>query len=280
MHKTQGSAFENYEATHSNYDLTRLPLGASDILKDTEDCSGLSLIDCGCGTGLHLSAFASHAQFAQLRGLDASATGVRRTQEKLRAFGHVQVQEGDICSAPFADSSFNVALYSFVLHHLRGDKASERELNTSLVLAEARRVLQPAGRIYVITCTREQMSEAGCMWYYRYFPEGAQALAERFLDLPVLKELLVKNGFRDIQTRLPEHPEWTPLSFDTEGPFQQHWRDGDSMFAYYRDKEDLLHERLQNLRAEIRSGKAQSQIEAVKQRTETIGQAVLIAARR
>lgn len=279
MHK-QGSAFENYEATHSNYDLTRLPLGASDILQDTADCSDLSLIDCGCGTGLHLSAFASHARFAQLRGLDASATGVRKARERLRGFKHVDVQEAEISSTPFADSTFDLALYSFVLHHVSGSTARERELNTSIVLKEAQRIVKPVGQIYVITCTRQQMSETGCMWYYRYFPEGAQALAERFLDLPVLKELLSRNGFRDIQTRLPQSLEWTPLSFDTEGPFQQQWRDGDSMFAYYRDKEDLLHERLQNLRAEIRSGKAQSHIEAVKQRTETIGQAVLIAARR
>ncbi|MBK9204897.1 MAG: class I SAM-dependent methyltransferase [Candidatus Obscuribacter sp.] len=84
-----GSAYENYNKRHDDYDLTRLPVGVEQVaqyLRDWRNPSELSLLDAGCGTGLHLQYF-NQLGLARLIGMDASIIGVAQAAQK---FAHLE----------------------------------------------------------------------------------------------------------------------------------------------------------------------------------------------
>jgi len=87
------------------------------------------VLDVGCGSGFiahHLSAM-----------LGAPVTG---TDVGDRAEAPIAYQRFDGRALPFADGAFDVVLFCYVLHHASDARA---------LLAEARRVLKPDGRLVI-----------------------------------------------------------------------------------------------------------------------------------
>lgn len=99
------------------------------LIADTRGPPGPRALDVGCGNGYiahHLSAM-----------LGAPVTG---TDVGARAEAPITYRRFDGHALPFADGAFDVVLFCYVLHHA-GDAAA--------LLAEARRVLVPDGRLIV-----------------------------------------------------------------------------------------------------------------------------------
>lgn len=283
---TTGSSYEKYEKTHSDYDKTRLAVGSEQIIRfllaQFPDSSRQPrILDAGCGTGVHLQAL-KQAGFDLLTGVDASRTGLDKTREKLGSAA--QLVCADIRSLPFAANSFDVVLFSFVLQHLPHQSEDELQKATRAVLDDATRVLAPDGHIIIVTCSKEQMSpEAGCMWYYKYFAEAANKLASRFLPQETIVQLLQTSttgvsAVSSVRVESLEKTYWTPASLDPQGPLQEDWRSGDSLFALCQKSPELFQEQLSQLQAEIKSGTVLTQIATVKERTERIKQGVLLFA--
>lgn len=281
-----GSAYENYNKSHENYDLTRLPVGAEQVLamlaelgygKDKQ----FHLLDAGCGTGMHLEYFQSHAPDCRLSGLDASSLGIEKAAQKLP--GSVKLMVGDCRKMPLEDASVDVVLFSFMIHHLPHRNEAELLAATAELFAEAGRVLKPGGHIVIISTSREQLHpRRGSLWYYRYFQDAAQALSRKFLPLSKLKQILSENGLAPVVSRKVDQTYWTKASLDLEGPFKEEWRDGDSLFAFYRGAtgESVLQKRLRSLRSKIESGAAKQHIKETKTRVEAVKQAYILIARR
>ena len=108
------------------------------------------LLDIGTGTGRVLELLAPLVQ--QGLGVDASKAMLALARSRLAhaAFAHCAVRLADMYRLPLADASFDTAVLQMVLHHAE-DPAG--------VVAEAARVLRPAGRLIVIDLGEHGSSE-------------------------------------------------------------------------------------------------------------------------
>lgn len=99
------------------------------------------LLDIGTGTGRVLELLAPRVQ--QALGIDASKAMLALARSRLSGpdFAHCAVRQADMYRLPLADGSFDTVVLQMVLHH------AEEPAN---VIAEATRVLAPAGRLLVI----------------------------------------------------------------------------------------------------------------------------------
>lgn len=284
-----GSAYENYNKRHDDYDLTRLPVGVEQVaqyLRDWRDPSELSLLDAGCGTGLHLQYF-NQLGLAQLIGMDASIIGVAQAAQKVAhstnaaALHKPILLVGDFRSIPLPDQSLDVVHVSFAVHHLPHKSEAELKQATRDLFAEFARVLKPGGKLIVVSTSRTQLHpRQGSLWYYRYFQDAARVLAKRFLPKRDLVASMQAAGFEAVTTQLVQKTYWTAASLDANGPFDEHWRNGDSLFAFYRDKQELLQKRLDRLKQLIADGSVQRHIAVTRERTESVKQAYILFATR
>ena len=107
--------------------------------------AGDLLVDLGCGSGRFALFAAEHG--AQVVGLDLAPYFLPRAQAR------VDLAVGDLRRLPFRKSAFAGAYCLDVLEHL--DESGVRD-----ILVEARRVLQPAGRLFVYTHAMESSALA------------------------------------------------------------------------------------------------------------------------
>ncbi|MDQ6804752.1 MAG: methyltransferase domain-containing protein [Actinomycetota bacterium] len=107
--------------------------------------AGEALLDLGAGRGELVVAAA--ARGARAVGVEYSSTAVELSRQTLAAHGDppgAQVILADARALPFADGEFDVVTMLDVIEHLTPGEQAD-------VLAQARRVLRPGGRIHVHT---------------------------------------------------------------------------------------------------------------------------------
>jgi ArsR family transcriptional regulator len=142
--------------------------------------------DLGCGTGHVLEALAPFVGRAV--GVDESAAMVEAARGRLEGRDNVEVLHGDLESLPMEDGCLDAVTMIQVLHH---------QPHPAVALAEARRVLRPAGRLLLVDMVphdREEYRQGmGHVWLG--FSESS---AGRYLK---------EAGFRDMRyRRLPIDP--------------------------------------------------------------------------
>ena len=107
------------------------------------------LLDVGCGRGAILKLLASRANRAVGVDIDANARQLARAELMLAGLPNCSLRKGDMYRLPFADSEFNTIIIDDVLidaeHPVRA-------------LAEARRLLRPGGRLFVLESVLQQSS--------------------------------------------------------------------------------------------------------------------------
>lgn len=98
------------------------------------------MVDLGTGTGRMLELFAGRV--AQGAGIDLSPDMLRVARHKLAGdkFGHLFVQQSDLCATPLADNVSDLITLHQVLHHLD---------DPQFALLEAARLLRPGGTLLV-----------------------------------------------------------------------------------------------------------------------------------
>jgi ubiquinone/menaquinone biosynthesis C-methylase UbiE len=152
------------------------------------DLSGLrpgeSVLDVGCGTGtLAILAKESVGRCGTVCGVDASVEMLARARSKAaRAGVEIRFENAAAQALPFADSSFDLALGTMMLHHL--GRAARREF-----AVELRRVVKPGGRVLLVDFAR---------------PDARKSFAAHFrhrhghVDPGELGELLEGAGFHPV----------------------------------------------------------------------------------
>src|SRR5262245_56813012 len=95
--------------------------------------------DLGCGTGQLSAALAPFV--ARFIAVDASSALLQSAKRRLQAFDNVELRRGDLEELPVDDGLLDAALLTLVLHHVPEPQDA---------LAEAARVLKPAGRIVLV----------------------------------------------------------------------------------------------------------------------------------
>jgi ubiquinone/menaquinone biosynthesis C-methylase UbiE len=153
------------------------------VLVDEGDLRGRRLLEIGCGTGQLSAALAERAAARvwavdpEPRMLDVARTRVPRS---------VGLREGRAEQLPFRDGWFERAVMRLVLHLV--DRPS--------ALAEARRVLAPAGRLVVATF---DPSHFDAYWLNRMFPSFESIDRERFATAEELERELATAGFAEVR---------------------------------------------------------------------------------
>jgi ubiquinone/menaquinone biosynthesis C-methylase UbiE len=152
---------------------------------------GERCIDLGCGTG----AFTKHlARFALDRtGMDISPVSVERAND---ASNGARFIVGDITETELPDASFDIIVYSGVLHHFASSPARQS------VLTEGFRLLGKGGRLFAF----DPNAHSPSMWLYRdprspLFSSKGKTDNEVLLSRRQLHGELSKSGFSDIDVR-------------------------------------------------------------------------------
>lgn len=101
-----------------------------------------SVLDIGCGTGTLTLAMHSRAPSASIVGIDADEAALAIARAKVAAPAATRFSQGLAQHLPFQDQEFDAVISSLFFHHLVSDDKRK-------VLAEARRVLRPSGRLAI-----------------------------------------------------------------------------------------------------------------------------------
>jgi SAM-dependent methyltransferase len=142
-----------------------------------EHASG-ALLEIGCAYGFFLEQ--ARFRFERVVGLDVAASVVERARRRLG----VEVHAGDFLQIPFEDASFDVVcLWDTVEHLSRPD----------LFMAKARRLLRPAGRLFLTTGDIGSMNARfrGAKWRQIHPPSHLH-----YFSRDSIARLLQRAGFR------------------------------------------------------------------------------------
>lgn len=104
------------------------------------------VLDLACGTGELLHRIARRTPTAELVGVDLAPAMLERAREKLSGVPGAQLRRADSHDLPLADDAFDVILCANTFHYFT---------QPSVVLAEARRVLRPEGRLVLLDWCRD-----------------------------------------------------------------------------------------------------------------------------
>lgn len=107
------------------------------------------LLDVGCGRGAILKLLASRANRVVGVDIDANARQLARAELMLAGIPNCSLRKGDMYRLPFADNEFNTIIIDDVLVDARRPVRA---------LAEARRLLRPGGRLFILESTAKRTS--------------------------------------------------------------------------------------------------------------------------
>ncbi|HEV8547404.1 MAG TPA: methyltransferase domain-containing protein [Polyangiaceae bacterium] len=152
---------------------------------------GERAVDLGCGTGAFTRRLRSFG--LELQGMDISPKSVALANKTATSERYVC---GDITATNLPAGSFDIVLYSGVLHHF-----ATREARAT-VLAEGFRLLAPGGRLFAYDPNLHSPS----MWLYRdprspLFSSKGKTENEVLLRKSELLDELHTAGFAEVQVR-------------------------------------------------------------------------------
>ncbi len=146
-------------------------------------------IDLGCGTGAFTRQF-SHTGDMKLFGLDISLNAIRLANQKMDKNRRIRYLAGDMENICFKDESFDLIIYSGVLHHFFSIERS---------LSEGYRVLKKGG--YILTY--DPNIKNPFFWLYRnpsslFYSQNGKTGNERLLSREEIVNMMKQVGFRHI----------------------------------------------------------------------------------
>jgi ubiquinone/menaquinone biosynthesis C-methylase UbiE len=160
---------------------------------------GEKVLDVGCGTGsLAIAAKAKAGPDGEVHGIDAAPEMIEVARGKAaKKRVDVGFQVGLIEEIPFPDGHFDIALNTFVLHHLPHDLKRKG-------FAEIRRVLKPGGRFLAADFVPRGDSLIGHL--------ASALIGHHFInsDAAELAAMLEDAGFTDVEEIKTKHK---PLLF-------------------------------------------------------------------
>ncbi|MBN9662141.1 MAG: class I SAM-dependent methyltransferase [Acidobacteria bacterium] len=138
LHLSVNDAYDRWSRFYDTYDNPMVAAAARVVAQGLGGVQGLSVIEFGCGTGRNLAALLDLGA-ARVSGCDLSAGMLEQARQRDARF---ELLQHDMAQPlPFAAGSFDLALFSLSLEHMR-------ELESPL--REAARLVKPGGRIAIL----------------------------------------------------------------------------------------------------------------------------------
>lgn len=100
---------------------------------------GMSVLDVGCGTGVHLDLYRKYR--CALFGIDVSPSMLEIAKRRLG--GEAELRLADAAELPYADATFDLIISMLALHEMH-------PATRSAVLRQVKRVLKHSGRLLLI----------------------------------------------------------------------------------------------------------------------------------
>ncbi len=101
-------------------------------------CDGASVLDVGCGTGMHLELYVRSG--CQVSGIDLSPAMLAVARKRLGS--EADLLNEDASQMPYEDETFDIVLASLFLHELPPE-------TRSVILEQMKRVMKPEGRMLI-----------------------------------------------------------------------------------------------------------------------------------
>lgn len=185
--------FDEFESMHGHYDVLgeaayRRLVGL--FVDQVHPKPGERCIDLGCGTGAFTRRLRGHG--LELWGIDVSPASIERATKDAEPGETYRV--GDIRDTGLEAGTFDIVVYSGVLHHTYED--------IDQVLREGHRVLRRGGRLFAFDPSVHSPS----MFLYRdprspFFTQQGKTLNEHLLHRDRLREQLDAAGFASVAVR-------------------------------------------------------------------------------
>ncbi|KAL4219478.1 hypothetical protein ACF0H5_022056 [Mactra antiquata] len=258
------SKFEDYNRVSRNYDDQRYAMG-SDVMAALAQFHGrkpledLHVLDAGCGTGNYAKAFIEYG-VGKVTLLDASHGMLEKAKEKLSdhiSKGKVKnVVEATMPPLPFPDESFDVVMFTLVLHHLETNPNGKDFPVIEETLREGRRVLKKSGILLILSGPTEDVYER--LWFVHL---NRNICNRHLLHHPQYREwdqLFQNSGLKsvsymNVNSDIPSHSLNSLL--DPEGPLREEWRNCNSYWASATEDE------LKDVEAKINKMKSQGTLQ-------------------
>lgn len=270
---SQAGEFENYTHTSNVYDDRRRPCGLSSVkaaigvaAKNLQkEPKQVRLLDCGCGTGNYLNEL--YTEVGSAKGLEFNEGML--SQAKAKNMKGVVLEQGSVLDIKQSDASCDTVIMTQVLHHIESE-------HHQLAFDEMSRVLSTGGTLWLQTSFPQQIMEG--FWWAPIIPQAAAIGASRFPGEPLLRRMLDRAGFEDIQIDVVTDEPLMGMQFylDKEGPLNEEYRNGDSTWS--RATPDELEAGLAWWRTQITKGTAEDfmkQRDVIRQK---IGQSACVRA--
>jgi SAM-dependent methyltransferase len=234
------SLLPDYSRQALGYDETRSasPSVLRALRTALEGAPGRRLADVGGGTGNY--ALALKREGWKPIVVDRSADMLAHAAAK-----GLDTLEADAQDLPFEDESFDAVTMISMLHHVE---------NRAIALAEARRILRPAGRLVLKGYTGE---DAASLWILDYFPSSRPWMAATHPPRAAILEELPGARLMEFEFEDMEDASLAALSADPESVVAAAERGSTSYFErLQRDHPEELREGIARLRADIGAGRA------------------------
>ncbi len=190
---------------------------------------------------------------------------------------NISLEHGNLSRLPYDANFFDGVICNQVLHHLDDDNTPRKFPKIRDMLAEACRVLRPGGVIILNTCAREQLFEA--FWWADLIPEAVGRMAARIPSIDQTVEMLTEAGFGIGGVVAPLYDVLQgPSYFDSEGPLEDSFRNGDSTWALVSNGE--LTRAMDRIRDMNRDGSIDAFLAEREERRCRVGQTTFIFGRK
>ena len=205
LHLSVADAYGRWSGLYDAYDNSMVLMAARVVADLASDVAGRDVLEFGCGTGRNLADL-KRGGARRLAGFDLSEGMLAQARARDPSF---ELHRSDMGSpTPYADTSFDLALFCLTLEHVE-DMATP--------LAEARRLLRPGGVIAIIEI-HPFLSLGGLG---AHFIDGGETIrmptvSHRFEDY--------LNVFRAVGLIVIHCKEWRPVDFGDPIPKRFHKR--------------------------------------------------------
>lgn len=223
------SKFEDYSEVSKVYDRERTAMGVDTIVGLMHVYGGkplkdLHVLDAGCGTGNYAKALIEHG-VRKITLMDGSSHMLDVAKDKLKdAIDKKiidQVVEAKMPPLPFADGSFDVVLFSLVLHHIDDWSKAPSFEKAEKTLQEAKRVLRPGGLLVVGEFLQTTIQES--IWYMQLSESLLGRFSKRFLTSKQILTMLENAGFNCRSKFNILGSDFIKHYWDPIGPLRDEW---------------------------------------------------------